>query len=338
MGHIYTSLSELVGRTPLLEVTKYEKKYNIQARILAKLESFNPGQSAKDRPALAMIEDAERRGIIKPGDTIVEATSGNTGIALALFARIKGYKFRTYINGNVSSERLQTLEALGAEIVKFTKEPAVVKKYIEMKGNPLAAMLALQELYGDKEGYVVLGQHCNPANPEMHEKTTGREIWEDTDGQVDILVASVGTGGTITGCARYLKSKNPNVQIVAVQPGPNSKHSYINPHKKTIEGIHPYKGLPNDYIPKTLDYDICDTWIDVEAVDAHATAKELAETDGLLVGESSGAVIYAAKELAMLPENKGKTIVAITCDSGLRYLSTGLFKQKRKKHAKGLKK
>ena len=331
MGQIYTSLAELVGKTPLLEVTQYEKKHNLGARVLAKLEGFNPGQSAKDRAALAMIEDAEQRGILKPGDTIVESTSGNTGIALALFARIKGYKFRTYISGTVSAERLETLEALGAEIVKVSSEPKLIKKFIEMDGSPQSAMFALKEMYDDKEGYVVLGQFANPANPAMHERTTGPEIWEDTDGKVDILVAAVGTGGTLTGCARYLKAQNPDLQVVAVQPGPNSKQSFINKHKKTIEGIHPYKGLPDEQVPATLDRSICDTWMDVEAVDAHATARELAETDGLLLGESSGAAIYAATQLAKLPENAGKTIVAITCDNGLRYLSTGLFKSGKKK-------
>lgn len=326
MGKIYGSLTELIGGTPLLEIKNYEKAHDLKARVLVKLESWNPGQSSKDRPALAMVEDAERRGVLKPGDTIVEITSGNTGIGLALVAAAKGYKFRVYMNDHVSLERFQTIKALGGEIIKLSEEPALVKAFAESGGNLLAAVKVLkEEVLPREKNLVFLGQMLNLENPRAHETTTGPEIWNDTDGQVDILVATVGTGGTITGTGRYLKSKNPDIKVVVAQPGPGSVPTKENPTAETIQGIRSYTGTPDELIPVTFDKNIGDEWIDVETPEANKAAKEVARLEGLLVGASSGAAIHAAAKLAKLPENEGKTIVAVLPDTGLRYLSTKLY-------------
>lgn len=328
MAKIYGSITELVGRTPLLEIGNYEKKHGLPARILVKLEYYNPNQSVKDRIALAMVEDAEKRGRLKPGDTIVETTSGNTGIGLAAIAATKGYKFRVYIQDQVSQERFQVIRAFGGETIKLSEEPAVAKVLDETDGDFVAAIKALKEEVLSKEKDIFfVDQTSNPANPATHEATTGPEIWEDTDGNVDIFVANVGTGGTVSGAGKYLKSKNPDIQIVAIQPGENSLPSEKNPEPEEITGVHPFEGVPAERVPSTMNLQIYDEKFEVEATQAYRAAREVAKTDGILVGTSSGAAIYAATELAKRPENKGKTIVAMLPDTGLRYLSTNLFNE-----------
>lgn len=328
MGKIYSSITELVGRTPLLEIKNYEKKHNLEARILVKLEYYNPNQSVKDRIAYAMIEDAEKKGLLKPGYTIVETTSGNTGIGLAAIAASKGYKFRVYIQDQVSQERFKVIKAFGGETIKFSEEPVVKKTLEETEGDFVVAIKALKEQVLDKEENIFFAdQTSNPANPAIHEATTGPEIWEDTDGAVDILVANVGTGGTVSGTGKYLKSKNPDIKVVAIQPGPHSIPSDDNPEPEEITGVHPFEGVPSERIPVTMNLSIYDEKLEVETFEAYEAAREVAKTDGILVGTSSGAAIHAATLLAKRPENKGKTIVAVLPDTGLRYLSTKLFEE-----------
>ena len=328
MGKINKSITELVGRTPLLELVNYEKKNNIDARILVKLEYFNPNQSVKDRIAFAMIEDAEKKGLLKPGYTVVETTSGNTGIGLAAIAAAKGYKFRVYIQDNVSQERFQVIKAFGGEIIKLSDEPVIAEVMKETNGDFVAAIAALRAKVLSKEKDIFfVDQTANPANPAIHEATTGPEIWDDTDGNVDILVANVGTGGTVSGTGKYLKSKNPEIKVVAIQPGENSLPSDNNPAPEEITGVHPFEGVPSERVPSTMDLNIYDEKFEVETIQAYKAAREVAKTDGILIGTSSGAAIYAATEIAKRPENKGKTIVAVLPDTGLRYLSTNLFNE-----------
>lgn len=326
MGKIYESITELVGNTPLLELKKYEKKHQLEAKILVKLEYYNPNQSVKDRIAYAMIEDAEKKGLLKPGYTVVETTSGNTGIGLAAIAAAKGYKFRVYIQDNVSEERFKVIKAFGGETIKLSEVPAVATTLAETGGDFIAAIKTLEdEILSKEKGIFFVNQTANPANPGIHEATTGPEIWKDTDGKVDIFVGNVGTGGTVSGTGKYLKSKNPDIQVVAIQPGPNSLPSEDNPEPEEITGVHPFEGIPKERIPATFDVTIYDEKFEVETVQAFEAAREAAKTDGILVGTSSGAAIYAATQLAKRPENKGKTIVALLPDTGLRYLSTKLF-------------
>ena len=326
MGKINQSIAELVGRTPLLELVNYEKKHDLKARLLVKLEYFNPNQSVKDRIALAMVEDAEKKGLLKPGYTIVETTSGNTGIGLAAIAAAKGYKFRVYIQDNVSKERFQVIQAFGGETIKLSEEPAIAKVLEETNGDFVAAIDALRkEVLSKEKDIFFVDQASNPANPAIHEATTGPEIWEDTDGKVDILVANVGTGGTVSGTGKFLKSKNPDIKVVALQPGPNSLPSEANPEPEEITGVHPFEGIPKERVPATMNLDIYDEKFEVETVEAYTAAREAAKNDGILVGTSSGAAIYAATQIAKRPENEGKTIVAVLPDTGLRYLSTPLF-------------
>ncbi|MCR5778478.1 MAG: cysteine synthase family protein [Lachnospiraceae bacterium] len=326
MGKINQSIAELVGRTPLLELVNYEKKHDLKARLLVKLEYFNPNQSVKDRIALAMVEDAEKKGLLKPGYTIVETTSGNTGIGLAAIAAAKGYKFRVYIQDNVSKERFQVIQAFGGETIKLSEEPAIAKVLEETNGDFVAAIDALRkEVLSKEKDIFFVDQVSNPANPAIHEATTGPEIWEDTDGKVDILVANVGTGGTVSGTGKFLKSKNPDIKVVALQPGPNSLPSEANPEPEEITGVHPFEGIPKERVPATMNLDIYDEKFEVETVEAYTAAREAAKNDGILVGTSSGAAIYAATQIAKRPENEGKTIVAVLPDTGLRYLSTPLF-------------
>ena len=325
---IYTSIGQLVGKTPLLELKNYEKKHDLQAKILVKLEYFNPNQSVKDRIALSMVEDAEKKGLLKPGYTIVETTSGNTGIGLAAIAASKGYKFRVYIQDQVSEERFQVIKAFGGETIKLSEEPAVAKTLEETGGDFVAAIKSLKEQVLDKEENIFFVDQCsNSANPEAHEHTTGPEIWEDTEGNIDILVANVGTGGTVSGTGKYLKIKNPQIQIVAIQPGENSLPSEKNPTPEEITGVHPFEGVPVERVPATMDLSIYDEKIEVETIQAYQAAREVAKTDGILIGTSSGAAIHTAVQLAKRPENKGKTIVAVLPDTGLRYLSTNLFNE-----------
>ncbi len=326
MSKVYESIAELVGRTPLLELKNYEEKHNLKAKILVKLEYFNPNQSVKDRIALAMIEDAENKGLLKPGYTIVETTSGNTGIGLAAIAAAKGYKFRVYIQDQVSQERFQVIKAFGGETIKLSEVPAIAKVLKETGGDFIAAIKALkEEVLSKEENIFFVDQTSNPANPAVHEATTGPEIWKDTDGNVDILVANVGTGGTVSGTGKYLKSKNPDIKVVAIQPGENSLPSEKNPEPEEITGVHPFESVPSERVPLTMDLNIYDEKFEVETIQAYQAAREAARTDGILIGTSSGAAIYTATKLAERPENAGKTIVAILPDTGLRYLSTHLF-------------
>lgn len=326
MVRVYKSIAELVGRTPLLELKNYEEKHKLKAKILVKLEYYNPNQSVKDRIALAMIEDAEKKGLLKPGYTVVETTSGNTGIGLAAIAAAKGYKFRVYIQDQVSRERFQVIKAFGGEAIKLSEEPAVARVLEKTGGDFIAAIKALKEEVLSKEKDIFfVDQTSNPANPAIHEATTGPEIWEDTDGSVDILVANVGTGGTVSGTGRYLKSKNPDIKVVAIQPGANSLPSEKNPKPEEITGVHPFEGIPSERVPSTMDLNIYDEKFEVETIQAYQAAREVAKTDGILIGASSGAAIYTAAKLAERPENAGKTIVAVLPDTGLRYLSTNLF-------------
>jgi cysteine synthase A len=326
MSRINQSITELVGRTPLLQLNGYIRKKELPATVIGKLEYFNPNQSVKDRIALAMIEDAEKKGLLKPGDTVVETTSGNTGIGLAAIAAAKGYPFRVYIQDQVSEERFKVIKAFGGKTIKLTEEPVIAKTLAETNNDFVAAIKSLKEDVLDKEDHVCFVDQCsNPANPGIHKKTTGPEIWEDTDGQIDILVACVGTGGTVSGTGAYLKEKNPDIKIYAVQPGPNSIPSDENPAPEEITGVHPFEGIPEDRVPANLDKNIYDEKIEIETSEAYEAAREVAKTDGILIGTSSGAALAAAVKLANRPENKGKKIVAIFPDTGLRYLSTNLF-------------
>ena len=309
MAKVYESASELVGKTPLLKLNKYQESVGVKdASILAKLEYLNPAGSVKDRVALQMIEDLEESGQIKPGATLIEPTSGNTGIGIAAVAASKGYKVVITIPETMSIERRNIIKAYGAEIVLTDGAKG-------MKG----AIAKAEELKEATPGSVILGQFVNPSNPKVHRLTTGPEIWEDTDGKVDIFVAGVGTGGTVTGVGEYLKSKNPNVKIVAVEP----KDSPVLSEGKA--GAHKIQGIGAGFVPDILNTKIYDEVIAVENEDAFATAKELAKTEGVLTGISSGAALYAAVQLAKRPENKGKNIVALLPDSGDRYYSTPLF-------------
>ena len=305
MGKIYKNAAELVGNTPLLEVGNIEKELGLEARILVKLEYFNPAGSAKDRIALNMIEDAEAKGQLKPGAVIIEPTSGNTGIGLASLAAIKGYKVILTMPETMSVERRNILKAYGAEIVLTDGSKG-------MNG----AIAKANELAAEYENSFIPGQFENPANPEIHRKTTGPEIWKDADGQVDIFVAGVGTGGTITGVGEYLKSQNPDVKVVAVEPATSPVLS------QGKSGPHKIQGIGAGFIPKALNTDVYDEVFPVENEDAFTTGKLIAKHEGILVGISSGAALYAAIQLAKRPENKGKTIVALLPDSGDRYYST----------------
>ena len=311
MSKIYTSATQLIGHTPLLKVNNYLKDQNIEGvELLAKLEYFNPAGSVKDRIALAMIEDAEKKGILKEGSTIIEPTSGNTGIGLASVAAAKGYRTILTLPETMSVERRNLLKAYGAELV-------LTEGAKGMKG----AIAKAEELEKSIPGAVILGQFDNPANPAAHAATTGPEIWEDTDGKVDIFVAGVGTGGTLTGVGEYLKSQNPNVKVVAVEPATSPVLS------KGTPGPHKIQGIGAGFVPDTLNTGIYDEILPVANEDAFATGKALAHEDGILVGISSGAAVFAATELAKRPENKGKVIVALLPDTGERYLSTPMFSE-----------
>lgn len=305
---IYQSLTDLVGKTPLLELTNYEKKNKLEATILAKLEYFNPAGSVKDRIAKAMIEDAEASGKLKPGATLIEPTSGNTGIGLAAIAAAKGYKIIITMPETMSVERRNLMKAYGAELV-------LTEGAKGMKG----AIAKAEELAQTIPGAYIPGQFVNPANPQVHRSTTGPEIWEDTDGKVDIFVAGVGTGGTITGVGEYLKEKNPAVKIVAVEPSSSPVLS------QGVAGAHKIQGIGAGFVPDTLNTDVYDEIIPVENEAAFESGRAIARAEGILVGISSGAALWAATELAKRPENKGKIIVALLPDTGDRYLSTPLF-------------
>ena len=308
MSKIYTSADQLIGKTPLLELVHIEKEEGLEAKVLAKLEYFNPAGSVKDRIAKAMIDDAEAKGLLKPGSVIIEPTSGNTGIGLASVAAARGYRIIIVMPETMSVERRQLMKAYGAELV-------LTEGAKGMKG----AIAKADELAKEIPDSFIPGQFVNPANPAVHRATTGPEIWEDTDGKVDIFVAGVGTGGTVTGVGEYLKSQNPNVKVVAVEPAGSPVLS------KGTPGAHKIQGIGAGFVPAVLNTGVYDEIIAVENEAAFATGKKIGKSEGVLVGISSGAAVSAAIELAKRPENKGKTIVALLPDTGDRYLSTPLF-------------
>ena len=308
MGKIYKSAADLIGNTPLVEVGHIEEKFGLKARVLVKLEYFNATGSVKDRVAKAMIEDAEEKGILKPGATIIEPTSGNTGIGLAAIATAKGYRTIIVLPETMSVERRNIIKAYGAEIV-------LTPGYKGMTG----AIAKAEELKNEIEGSMIAGQFVNPANPDAHRRTTGPEIWNDTDGEVDAFVAGVGTGGTITGVGEYLKSKNDKIEIIAVEPATSPVLSQGKP------GPHKIQGIGAGFVPEILNTKIYDRVVPVDNDDAFEYAKLISHTEGIQVGISAGAALYAAIEWAKKPENEGKTIVALLPDSGDRYYSTSLF-------------
>ena len=308
MSAIYTSAEQLIGKTPLLELRNIEKEFDLSARLVAKLEYLNPAGSVKDRVAKAMIDDAEARGVLRPGSVIIEPTSGNTGIGLASVAAARGYRIIIVMPETMSVERRQLMKAYGAELV-------LTEGAKGMKG----AIAKAEELAREIPGGFVAGQFVNPANPKAHFETTGPEIWEDTDGAVDIFVAGVGTGGTVTGVGRYLKSQNPAVRVVAVEPAGSAVLS------TGVAGSHKIQGIGAGFVPEVLDTGIYDEIIPVKDEDAFALGKLIGRREGVLVGISSGAALWAAIELAKRPENAGKTIVALLPDTGDRYLSTPMY-------------
>lgn len=308
MGNIRKKLTELIGNTPLLELSGIERRYNLEATLIAKLEYFNPGGSVKDRVALSMIEDAERKGVLTPGAVIIEPTSGNTGVGLAWIGRVKGYRTLLTMPETMSKERQYLLRAMGAELVLTPGGEG-------MKG----AIARAEELRKEIPGAVILQQFDNPANPAAHIQSTAEEIWRDTDGEVDVFVAGVGTGGTISGTGKGLKAHNPAIEIIAVEPDSSAVLSGEAP------GAHKIQGIGAGFIPRIYDASVVDRVIRVTDEDAMRTSRELSETEGLLVGISAGAAAYAAMQLALQPEYRGKKIVVLLPDTGERYLSTALF-------------
>ncbi len=308
MSNIYTSADQLIGKTPLLELTRMEQAENLKAHIIGKLEYFNPAGSVKDRIAKSMIDDAEQRGALKPGSVIIEPTSGNTGIGLASVAAAKGYRLIIVMPETMSIERRQMMRAYGAELV-------LTEGAKGMKG----AIAKADELAKEIPDSFIPGQFVNPANPAVHRATTGPEIWEDTDGKIDIFISGVGTGGTLTGVGEYLKSKNPDIKIIAVEPAGSPVLS------KGTAGSHKIQGIGAGFVPDVLNTRIYDEIMTVQDADAFATGKKIGQSEGILVGISSGAAVWAAIQVAKRPENQGKNIVALLPDTGDRYLSTPLF-------------
>lgn len=310
MSHIYTSVEQLIGKTPLLELTHLEERYHLKAKLLAKLECFNPAGSAKDRVALSMIQDAEERGVLQSGSVIIEPTSGNTGIGLASVGAVRGYRVIIVMPDSMSMERRLLMTAFGAELVLTPGAQGMA-----------GAVAKAEELAAEIPNSVITGQFVNPANAKAHEDTTGPEIWADTDGAVDMFVAGVGTGGTITGVGRYLKQQNPNIQVVAVEPAGSPLLS------QGKAGPHGLQGIGANFVPEVLDPSIYDQIIPVTDQDAYQLGREMGKWEGLLVGITSGAALWAAISLAQQPENEGKTIVALLPDTGERYLSSPMFQE-----------
>ena len=308
MANIYTSASQLIGHTPLLELCNIESRDQLSARVLAKLESRNPAGSAKDRVALSMIDDAQAKGLLRPGSTIIEPTSGNTGIGLCSVAAARGYKCIIVMPDSMSMERRLLMTAFGAQLVLTPGAEGMT-----------GAIAKAEELAREIPGSIIAGQFVNPANPEAHYRTTGPEIWEDTDGEVDIFVAGIGTGGTVTGVGRYLKEQNPNVKIVGVEPADSPLLT------QGRSGPHGIQGIGANFIPEILDASLLDEVIPVTTEDAYTAGRRLGREEGILGGISSGAALWAALELAKRPENEGKTIVALLPDSGDRYLTTPMY-------------
>lgn len=305
---IYSSMEQLIGGTPLLELSNLEKQLGLKAKILAKLESFNPAGSAKDRIALSMLNEAEKEGTLLPGGTVIEPTSGNTGIALAAIGAARGYRVIIVMPDTMSAERIKTMKAYGAEVI-------LTPGQLGMQGSIDKAEALKKEIPGS----MIAGQFSNPANPKAHYDTTGPELWRDTDGKIDILVAGVGTGGTISGTGRYLKEKNPAIQVIAVEPASSPLLS------KGVAGAHGIQGIGANFIPTALDTDVYDEIMPVQDEDAYAFGRLLCRCEGIMVGISSGAAAWAAVEAAKRPENAGKSIAVIFTDTGSRYLSTNLF-------------
>ncbi|MEX2785498.1 PLP-dependent cysteine synthase family protein [Streptococcus sp. H49] len=328
MANTKASIAELVGKTPLVELRNFQEKYGLQAKLFAKLEYLNPSGSVKDRAALNMITEAEKAGKLQKGDTIVDNSSGNTGIALAAFAAAKGYHFECLLEPGVSPERTQILKAYGAHLRSFLDFPEIAQM-MDKGAFETAEISRIIQAYADSKGYFYTDQVSNQANPEAHYQTTGPEIWEDTDGQVDILIMAAGTGGTIAGLAQYFRQKKPDIKIIAVEPAEASRPSAEQPDVNSIDGIVAFDGFgpenqPTFFSKNHFYYDSC---IDVLAEDGYKTGLELARTDGIFLGESAGAVLHAAKTVAQKDENKGKNIVLIFADNGMKYLSSPMYQE-----------
>lgn len=324
---VYKSIAELVGHTPLVELTNFEKKNNLHARILAKLEYFNPSGSVKDRIALGMIRAAEQDGKIKPGDTIIDFSSGNTGIAQAAYANALGYRYVCVIQPGVSVERTQILKAYGAELLQFSDIPGVTE-LIASEGLVFHKFYALIQKYADEKGYFYVNQGLSHVNPEVHYQTTGPEIWKATGGNVDYAVMLVGTSGTIVGAGKYLQEQNPDIKIIGAQPANESLKDAAHPERNTLDGVLQFNHVPEARIPDFIkDYDFhYDECLDLNADEVYACGREVVKTDGIFLGQSAAAAILGAKKIAERPEAEGKTIVAICADNAFKYLSTNIYK------------
>lgn len=324
MGNIHHSLAELVGHTPILEFDNYEKKEGLKARIFGKLEYFNPSGSVKDRIAVNMIHKAKEQGKIKEGDTILDFTSGNTGIATATYANAEGFKYATVIQPGVSVERSMILKALGTTLLQAQDVPGFMEMLSE--GLTMKRLDEVLEAYAKEKGYYYISQASNPANMQAHYETTAPEIWEDMDGKIDYFVAGVGTGGTMAGISKYLREKNPDIKIIGCQPAEASRRTPEHPNPNVIDGILVFDGvksLPTFFDPDNLPYDEC---IDVVAEDAYAVGRKVAKSDGVFLGQSAGAALYTATQIAKRPEAEGKNIVAVLADNAFKYLSTQMYK------------